>query len=37
MLSAPYYGSDKILGVPWMTYFVRIMNLYGDPKVGEAQ
>jgi hypothetical protein len=37
MLSAPSYGSGKILGVPWMTYFVRIMNLYGDPKVGEAQ
>jgi|GEM_PF-1420580 len=26
--------SGKWLKAPWMTYFVRIMNLYGDPKVG---
>jgi hypothetical protein len=32
--AAPQHGGGEILGVPWITYFVRIMNLYGDPKVG---
>jgi hypothetical protein len=37
MQAAPGNPTDNILGVPWITYFVRIMNLYGDPKVGRAQ
>jgi len=35
--AAPGNPNNSSLGLPWMTYFVRVMNLYGCPKVGGVQ